>query len=172
MPEQPNPGYRVNANEAFAAALEAEFRASLITISSAAIALDAFFASVIHHAPDARRAVSRNRPKTLIETFKHAFEIRGSNQEQLVAMLPKIFELRQRAVHPPEDFTAPLSHPVYGYQLERRLVLFRAENATGASSFANAFIWFCLRKPKPCWNALATWCKQSLDLVPEPASEQ
>lgn len=162
----------LESDEEFAAALEDEFRTSMLAITASAIAVDAFFASVVHHAPDSRREVNGNRAKTLIETFKQAFAIRGPNQEKLVEVMPQIFHLRRAAVHPPAEFSSPVRHPVYGLALEQRLVWFRAENATGAHGFTHALISFCLATPKPQWESLVTWCEQTRELVPPPVGDE
>jgi len=47
--------------EKFSEALQREFEASLIAVTASAFAIDAFFASVVEHAPDTR--VSEDPPR-------------------------------------------------------------------------------------------------------------
>src|SRR6185312_8804600 len=61
--------------EAFSEALLQEYEASLLAITASAFALDAFFASTLAHAPEAR-AQTRSRYTTLYETFKRAFSLK------------------------------------------------------------------------------------------------
>src|SRR3972149_8917842 len=59
-------------NETFNGALEREFRASMVAVAAAAFAIDAFYGSVLEHAPDAH-VVAGSRDATIFETLKRGF---------------------------------------------------------------------------------------------------
>lgn len=154
----------------FYRAIEREFRASMQALSSAAFAIDGFYASTVEHAPEAR-VQSDNRAACILETLKRAYDIRGDQQAAVGKPLSEIFTYRDRAVHPPASFAQPAPHPVYGVSMEPRFVMFRVENAQTSRRFAHQLIWYCLRMPKPRHKALVAWCEAHKDLLPEPEKQ-
>jgi hypothetical protein len=160
-------GIEAGPDDAFLAAIESEFRASLIGVSAAAFALDAFYASVIHKAPETR-IKARRRAATLSETFKRAFALTHANAAAMHQPMRDVFRFRRQAVHPPEEFEPPVAHPVFGVGMERRFVIFRTENALLATTFAHRLIWLCLHRPKPRWTELVAWTEGAKRLVEEP----
>src|SRR4051794_17471413 len=56
-------------SEAFTTAVQREFEAAMMAVAASAFALDAFFASVIEHAPEAR-VTAKSRDGTIFETIK------------------------------------------------------------------------------------------------------
>lgn len=144
-------------NEKFDDALEREFRASMIAVAASAFALDAFYASVVLHAP-ATKVASRSRDGSIFETLKRAFTMTASQQTNLREFLRILFRLRDEAVHPSAAWASPVRHPVFGLAMEPRLVHFRAENAVNGQLHAHRIVWFCLHKPKKKHKDLVTWC--------------
>jgi hypothetical protein len=88
--------------EGFAEALQREFEASLMAITASAFAIDAFFASVVEHAPEAR-VTAKSRDGTIFETFKRAFSLSHAQLTALRQPLRMLFRLRRDAVHPAAD---------------------------------------------------------------------
>ncbi len=154
-------------NETFSNALQHEFEASMVAVAASAFAIDAFFASVVEHAPEARVSAGA-RHATIFETLKRAFSL---SQAQLIALrepLRIMFRLRREAVHPPATWAEPVLHPVFNLGMEPRFVNYRAENAVNAQLLARKLIAVCLRKPKARYPALVAWCEPLKDVVPEP----
>lgn len=155
-------------NETFNDALEREFRASMVAIVASAFAIDAFYASVLEHAPGTR-VVANARDAATFETLKRAFSLSSEQQAALREPLRRVFRLRDHAVHPPATWVAPALHPAFNLGMEPRFVQFRAENAINAQMLARKLIAVCLRKPKARHADLAAWCEPIKDLVPEPS---
>lgn len=154
-------------DEVFNRALEREFRASMIAVAAAAFAIDAFYGSVLQHAPDTKVEAS-TRDGAIFETLKRAFSLGATEQAALRERLRVIFRLRDDAVHPPAAWVTPAWHPAFNLGMEPRFVNYRVENAINAQLRARRLIWSCLRSPKPKHADLATWCEELKDLVPEP----
>jgi hypothetical protein len=161
-------GVEADADEEFQAAIEAEFRASLIAVSAAAFSLDAFYASVIHKAPGTR-VKAKIRAGTLIETFKRAFDLTSAQVGAMQQPMRDVFRFRRQAVHPPEEFAEPIAHPTFGVGMEPRFVIFRAENAAAAASFAHRLTWLCLHRPNATLPELVTWGAARKRLIEPPA---
>jgi len=115
-------------------ALEAEFRASMQAIAATAFAVDALYAAVkersaaddvIGGATDDRR---KARYRQIAETLRRAFRIQRGT-DKLEEFLRRLFELRNWAVHAPNDFRRPVEHPDLGLGVEWRFVAYSAMNA-------------------------------------------
>jgi hypothetical protein len=161
-------GVDAEADEDFRVAIESEFRASLIAVAAAAFALDAFYASVIHKAPETR-VKAKSRAGTLTETFKRAFALTTTQVAAIQQPVRDVFRFRRQAVHPPEEFAQPVAHPTFGVGIEPRFVIFRTENAATAASLTHRLIWVCLHRPRAEWSELVAWCEATKRLVDAPA---
>lgn len=154
-------------DEAFNSGLEAEFQASMVAIAAAAFAIDAFYSSVIEHAPSAR-VPANSRPASIIETLKLAFSLSGTQQDALHEPIRTLFRLRDQAVHPPAAWVKPALHPAFNLGMEPRFVNYRVENAINAQLLARKLISTCLQRPKPGHSDLAEWCQGLQEMIPEP----
>lgn len=90
---------RGDDTEEFGKALGRDFRASLIAIAAAAFAIDAFYASAVHQAPDINVSC-KTRDATIFETLKRGFSLTPAQQKALREPLRNLFRLRDNAVHP------------------------------------------------------------------------
>jgi hypothetical protein len=153
--------------EAFTAALEEEFRASVVAITAGAIAVDSFYASVKQHAPQTQVPADA-RDAAIFETLKRAFVLTAEQQREAREPLRQIFRLRDEAVHPPASWAEPLPHPVFNVGIAPRFVWCRVENAILAHSFAGRLIWLCLNIPKPEHSELERWCREISPRIPRP----
>jgi hypothetical protein len=154
-------------DQEFGQALEQEYRATMVVVAASAFAVDAFFASVVQHAPDAR-VHAKGRDAEVFETLKRAFRLSAAQQTALREPLRVLYRLRDEAVHPPASWKEPLAHPIYGLGMEPRFVYFRAENAINAQALAQKLIHVCMRCPKPQHADLVEWCEAFRELVGEP----
>lgn len=153
-------------DDAFNSAIGDEFRTSTVAVAAAAFAIDAFYGSVLQHAPTTK-VKAKSREASIFETLKRAFSMTQAQQEQARENLRLLFKLRDNAVHPPADWAEPIKHPAFNLGMEPRLVHFRAENALNAQAFARNLISYCLRSPRPTLKDLADWCKGLQDQVPQ-----
>jgi hypothetical protein len=155
------------ADEQFRNAVEREFRSSVLGVTCAAFAINAFYASTIEHAP-VTKVQSESRKSSILETLKLAYEVRGAQQETARRALYSVFDFRDQAVHPPASSKEPVQHPTYGLGVEPKFVIFRMENARRATDFTHRLLWFCTHKPKQGHKALCEWCRGVMGLIPEP----
>ena len=157
----------LDEGEAFTSAVLREFQASIIAVAASAFAIDAFFGSVVEHAPAARVSAG-SRAATIYETFKRAFAFSHAQAKAAREPLRSLFQFRKDAVHPPAEWTSPVLHPAFNLGMEPRFVRFRAENAINAQRFAWRLIAVCVRKPKETFQELVAWCEPLKEVVPEP----
>lgn len=135
-------------------ALQAEFQAAMVAISSAAFALDAFSATVkkrLPPLPDVEAAWRKNRtkrPARIAETLRRAF-ILGRLGQRLDKAVSEIFRFRDWAVHPPAEFQSPTRHPDLGVGVEWRFVAFSSSNAVVANRAAIDIVSRCLQLQSP-----------------------
>ncbi len=156
-----------DGNEKFGEALQREFEASLIAVTASAFAIDAFFASVLEHAPEARVS-AKTRDGTIFETFKRAFSLSHAQLTALRQPLRVLFRMRREAVHPPATWAQPVLHPAFNLGMEPRFVNYRAENAVNAQLLARKLVALCVRTPKPRYAGLVAWCETLREAVPVP----
>lgn len=152
---------------ALGGAIQREFEASMVAVVASAFAIDAFFASVVEHAP-ATRTATEARHSTILETFKRAFSLRHAGVQALREPLRVTFVMRREAAHPPATWVEPVLHPIFKFGMDPRFVRFRAENAINAQFLAQHLIARCVRKPKARYANLVSWCEPLVELVPEP----
>jgi hypothetical protein len=121
--------------------LEAECVAGMVSIMSAATAIDAFYAALkershrvagIHISKRGRSA----RPRIVSEAFRREFKYGPTSRVQIAAALRELYKFRDWSVHPSAKFTAPVRHPDVPSLVEWRYVAFRFENALGAVRIA------------------------------------
>jgi hypothetical protein len=140
----------------------------MIAVAGAAFAVDAFYASVVEHAPETK-ARSRARIASIFETMKLAFTLRRAQQTLLHEQLTVLFRLRGAAVHPPAGWVEPVLHPVFNVGVEPRFIHYGVENATQAHRLAHRMFWVCLRCPRRKHKELVSWCDGVKPLVENPA---
>jgi hypothetical protein len=122
--------------------LEPEFRSSMQAITSAAIAVDGFYAVVqskldkTSHSPEKWRDARANRWARISETLKVAFQIDAGFFETMRDGLKQAYDFRDRAVHPTGRMDHPVLHPDLSVGVEPRLVTYRYDNAFGIVQFA------------------------------------
>jgi hypothetical protein len=156
-----------DASAKFGEALQREFEASLIAVTASAFAIDAFFASVVEHTPEARVS-AKTRDGTIFETFKLAFSLTHTQLTALRQPLRVLFRLRREAVHPPATWAEPVLHPAFNLGMEPRFVKFRAENAVNAQLLARKLVAVSVRTPRARYPALVAWCEALKQAVPAP----
>jgi hypothetical protein len=125
-------------DDVFNAALEAEFRASLLAVAASAFAVDAFYASVVEAASDAR-VRARTRDGRIFETLRRAFDLTPGQRAALHEPSRIVFRLRDEAVHPPAVWAEPALHPIFNLGMEPEVrQLLRRERGQRATSGQDA----------------------------------
>jgi hypothetical protein len=146
-------------------ALENEFESSMQAIISAAIAMDAFYASVKERIeiPQTVREAWKNkrtaRHAQISEVLRLAFKISSESFETVKTGLKQLMKFRDNGVHPPVEHTAPIQHPVLQVGTEWRFIAFRVENAKAAVQLSLSIIAQLLNRPKANFPELVRYCE-------------
>jgi hypothetical protein len=165
------PKWHSGESESVALLLEKEFSHGMQSIGAAAFAIDAFYASAIERIPipvDLRTAWRRNRTSRtaqIMEVFRRGFRIGKNSQGRMRETLVKLFESRDKAVHPSSDMRDPIWHPRLKVAMEWRYVVFREENAHVATGFAISILAQLARRPKVDNKALVEYCNGAVSRI-------
>jgi len=151
-----------NDDPRLSVALEEEFRQSMMAISSAAFAIDSFYASVVdrhgrHPQASEWRVNKLARYKQVFETLRWTWNIKPEPANQIRDALKQLYRFRDFAVHPPSSFQQPIQRPDIDRGVEWRFIYFRAENAVTGVRIANEVIEALLRDPSRAPVGLREW---------------
>jgi hypothetical protein len=158
-------------NERVRLALEREFEVSMQAMAAAAIAVDAFYASVkgrIEIPQDAKDAWRKNRTARhaqVSEVLRLAFKIDPKSFDTLRTVVKEIMRFRDLAVHPKGQHDAPVLHPVLKQDVEWRFVVFASEKAKNAASLAISIVAQMIDSPKEAFPDLTRYCTGLKDRV-------
>lgn len=147
--------WNTDDQNARAASMEAEFESSMQAIMAAAIAIDSFYASLKDKTDippatiQAWREKKTARYKQIVEVIRSSFSIKPRNCVHLRQNIKEIFRLRDMAVHPSGNVSAPVFHPELQVGVEWRFALFRAENAKAVVQSAQSIIHELVANGKP-----------------------
>ncbi len=159
------------------AALEAEFAAGMQAVVCAAVAIDAFYTTVKDKVAlpattlSAWRKGRTARHRQACEVFRRAFKIGNVSTKELRMVLPQIFGLRDRAVHPNAGYGPPVLHPDLKISTEWRFVEFRSENARACAKLAVSLVSKLLKYPNQKHAAIAAWVPDAVKLLEGPLRE-
>jgi hypothetical protein len=154
-----------------AASLREELQASLVSITAAVFAIDAFYASVKETGVvpgELYRAWQKNRTarhRRVIETLKLAFLLSHEEWERQRAIIEELFELRAWAVHPPAGFSEPVWHPDLEVGIDWLFAAFSSSNAHAVTMRSLDLIALCLNNLRPGNAPLAEWATSSVPRV-------
>lgn len=147
--------------------LEAEFTSGMQADAAAAIAIDAFYASVKEYirVPKATQGAWRKsgtaRHRVITQTLCLGFRLDNASAKTLSKALKERFALRDLAVHPPGTYKAPMLHPRFNLAMEWRFPTFRFEQAKPIVGVVLSIIAQLIRHPKPNNPELVNYCNQS-----------
>lgn len=153
-------------DEALNFALEEEFRRSLVAISAAVFALDAFYASVkerygTHPQAAQWRDGKLARYKQVAETFRWAWNIRPERAREIRDVLRQLYNVRDVATHAPAEFREPIHRPDIDRGVEWRFVQFRADTATSSVTASTEIIEALLANIDKAPPGLREWISAS-----------
>lgn len=111
--------------------MEEEFRSAMLSIAAQAFAIDALYAIVQERLcrRPTRGARRTARYKLITETLRQGFRVGSQSTKTMRAYFRQLFQFRDWAVHPPNDFRQPIYHDVLDADVEWRFVVFSAANA-------------------------------------------
>ena len=153
-----------------ASTLEREFEASMQAVMSAAISLDAFYASIQDRItlPPSLLERWRNgrtaRYAQIAEVLRRAFKLKPAGAKILRQNLKEIMRFRDLAIHPPAKLGEALLHPELNVGVEWRFVYFRFNNANSIVKEATRVIQVLVNKGKPSNPEIKKYCD---DLKPK-----
>ena len=140
-------------------------------IMAAAIAIDAFYASVSDKTNISQATKDRWREKRtaryrqVSELLRQAFRIRDRHVRQLSNSLKYIYLYRDWAVHPSGQATEAVVHPELNIGVEQRVVAFRAGNAVEIVTGAFSIVYELLIRGRPCNQAVETYAAGLTKLI-------
>ena len=140
-----NPG--PTGGSEFQAAVENEMREGLVAITAAAVALEAFYYSVVFQVPEAANQ-SQSAAARIHQALCRAFRMTNDESKTSRGILRQLVPLRNSAVHPSAEWAAPALHETFKTSMSPYLVNSRHENARNATNAAAGIINHCLRNPR------------------------
>lgn len=159
-----NPGYSVEKEAEFGESLQLEMRSAMAAICNAAFAVEAFSASVVHH--NARAVAEVDGAAARIhQTMCRSFKLSNNRNVAIRSNLGRMFELRNRAVHAPGDFTLVGFRADFQVHVHPRFVDFSSSIAQDVVSFASGLVQELLLVPRPTCAELASWCADMEDTL-------
>jgi hypothetical protein len=147
-----------------AAALRDDFSASLQSIMSGAVALDAFYANVKERIEiDAATLQSwRTKPtaryKQVTEVLRRAFKLSVAGAEQVRFQAHSIFRYRDKAVHPDSSVKLPAYYPALNKGVDSRYTDFRNRNSLASLWYSMNLIRGAARNPNAVSDELKKYC--------------
>jgi hypothetical protein len=141
--------------EAKGTTLEREFESSMQAIMAAAIAVDAFYATIKDKTNIPEKTFQTWKEKRtarhaqIAEVLRQAFSLPQKGVKELKGALSEIFKFRDWAVHPPGNVGAPVLHPELQVGVEWRFVAFSADSATARVTKVQSIIHELTNKGKP-----------------------
>lgn len=141
-----------NGGDEISNLVEQELAAAMGCIVACAAAIDAFYGSVrdrckrpvnpITNTQRRRRARERN----ILSTFQQRFGLRNEVVNGISQSMRDIFRFRHLALHAHARPEQPVRHPRLQVGMSRKHVIFRAENAAIATTYAlNVIAWLTTR---------------------------
>ena len=119
--------------------LDRELRATMRAISSAAFAVDSFYASVQARSPahphrEKWRKGQRRTPRQaqVFETLRYHLKMRNPGAAEARQRIKQLFKFRGWAVHADSKFREPVTRPELDRGVDWHYAVFRAENAANA----------------------------------------
>jgi hypothetical protein len=127
-------------------------RAAIVTVTSAAFAIEGLHGSVCYFVPEQR---SRRRWAQILSTLRLLFNVNGI--PKLDQRLERLFELRDLAAHPWVAVQHPLPHPVKPTRVSVEVATFTASAATAAVDVACELLHHCTIHPLPGIRRARRW---------------
>lgn len=153
-----------HGDDSTARAVEREMVAAMGCIVACAAAIDAFYGSIRDrcHNKGAQVAHSqrkgRARERIILATFQQRFALPNEVLPGIMQPLKDVFAFRHMALHAHGRPEEPVLHPRLHVGMSRKHVIFRAENATVATSFALTVLAWLTTRPHQRYPELRRHC--------------
>jgi hypothetical protein len=127
--------YQAKDEELMGIALERESAAGMQAIFASCTAMDSYYALLREHTKidsatlDSWRNNRTARYIRISEVIRRTFEVKKEGADTMRAILSQGFKLRDLAVHPSADMTVPMVYDEIRRATDKRLVIFRFQNA-------------------------------------------
>lgn len=121
---------------------ERELIATMRAIGASAFATDAFYAAVKARSPEhpdegAWKTNRTARHRQVTETIFYHLKITGQvTKTEIRQRVSKIYEFRDKAVHPSSEYKPPIHRPDLNVDLDQAFSFFRRDNAVMATAMA------------------------------------
>jgi hypothetical protein len=153
-------------DNALGPALEEEFREGMATISAAASAVDAFYASVKERYgehPDVPtwKRTGLARYKQISETLRWAWKLNPDQGKMIRSAVAELYKFRDVALHSPAEFRVTELRAELDRFVEWRFNWYRTENAQAAVLNASRLIAMFLRQPENAPASIQEWVTDS-----------
>jgi hypothetical protein len=156
-----NPGPDGDAD--FVESLYLEMKHSMMCISAVAFALEAFSNSVrVNYASVGAPRAKRSAAARVQETLTSAFRVPNHLSKNMRATMRDVFDIRNRAVHPPIGFVDPVMHPDWPIAVEPSFARFSSANAATALTALERLLPYLLANPRPGSEDWSLWCAGAL----------
>jgi hypothetical protein len=127
-------------------------RAAIVTVTSAAFAIEGLYGSVCYFVP---KQSSGRRWAKILKTLRLLFNVTGI--PKLDQRLERLFELRDLAAHPWVAVQHPLPHPAKPTRVSVEVATFTASAATAAVDVACELLHHCTTHPLPGTRRARRW---------------
>lgn len=151
------------------AAMLREMRSTMLCVTSAAFAFEAFTGRVGHLAPpsaaqfaDWDRAGTR-QPARVLETLRPCFRIHNGAVKALREQIKQLYALRNLAVHDQVRPQPPMRHDLLDVAVDRRYVMFRAQTAIVVAGSTLGLLRGLLGSPRPDCKPVAAYAEKTID---------
>lgn len=156
-----NPGPDSSAD--FIRGMNVEMAHAMTSICAVAFALEAFSSSVrAHHATPIALGAKSTAAARIQATLTSAFRVPNHLSKGMRVTVGQIFQLRNKAVHPPIGFVDPVRHPVWPVAVEQSFYNFSVENAAKAVASIEEMIPYLLGHPRSGSEDWLKWCEGAL----------
>jgi hypothetical protein len=149
--------------------MDRTFASSMQAVTSSAVAIDAFYAAVkdrVKLDPELTAAWRKKRtarPRQIAEVFKRAFELAAGGFDLMSQTLEDVFKLRDQAIHPSGETSAPALHPRLKGAFDAPFVLFRFEHARLVYQVSLALIVQLARRPRHKEKGFVEYCESTVE---------
>ena len=142
-----------------AEALKNEIQAALVTMTSSAFAVDAWYGTVKRMIdPLPQLSEDARRSAWVLETLKVGFRL-GRAASAWGKPMKLLFQVRDPAVHHRSMIGPPNQHPSGRSLVAAENVVYTAEASVSAMNFAIEVVSTCLKSPRPEMPELVAWCE-------------
>jgi hypothetical protein len=149
-------------------AMATEMGASMVAIAAQAFAVDAVYDSIkqrLRHAPTPGKGHTV-RYRWITETIRHGFRLRDDAATEVRDRLKQLFDFRDWAVHPPNDFRDPIYRADLDAAVEWRYAAFTAVNARNSLGWTLSLFDQLPKVAKDTEPEVRDWSKLIHQLLP------